>query len=44
MSKPYDGVCPDCGRVFSLPDLKRMAMAYGPHRQRHRQHQVVVLP
>ena len=29
MADPYDGKCPDCGHVFSLADLKRMAIGDG---------------
>ena len=28
-SDAFDGVCPDCGRVFTLLDLKRMAEGDG---------------
>lgn len=28
-SDAFDGVCPDCGHVFTLADLRRMAVGDG---------------
>ena len=35
----HDGVCPDCGHIFSLAELKRMAVGDGRER-----HLPVILP
>ena len=35
MFNAYDGKCPDCGRKFTLPDLRRMAVGDGWVRRIH---------
>jgi len=32
VSAAYDGQCPSCGRVFTLADLRRMAVGDGAQR------------